>query len=163
MDGANHEATPLHNDEVETVTLYRGLASIRSSHQVYEHNHNDDQCDCARDTTKGAGTDSRSLPGDSNEPIQRDILESALHELPKESIWRVKGFVHLKNQETPSELSKSQIYILNWAFGRYDLTPFLSESGLEELGVIKLTVMGERGEVRRAIRRFSMSLSAQIL
>jgi len=162
----NREAVPSHNDEVETVTIHRGHVRIRSHRQSHEHNHIGDQCDCARNTTEGSWTDGSGPQGDSNEPIQREILESALHELSKESIWRVKGFVHLKagnDREIPNQFTPSQIYILNWAFGRYDLTPFSSESGSEELGAIRLTVMGERGEVRRAIRRFSMSLSAQIL
>jgi G3E family GTPase len=162
---ANHPVVPSHNDEVETVTIHRGLARVRSLHKLHEHNHIDDQCDCSQNTPEDDGTDSRGLQNGSSEPIEQYVLESALHELSKESIWRVKGFVRLKpgNDSGMTTGAESQVYILNWAFGRYDLTPFLSESGLEELGVMRLTIMGERGEVRRAIRRFSVSLSAQML
>ena len=81
-----YDAFPLHNDEVETVTIYRGFARTQSHHQVHERNHIGDQCACTRNTIEGTGTDGSSPPGDSNEPIQRDILESALRELSKESI-----------------------------------------------------------------------------
>lgn len=159
----NQPAVPSHNDEVETVTIYRGFWS---PHKPHEHNHSDDQCDCARDTPEDAGTDGHGLREDSNnEAVERDVLEGALQELPKESIWRVKGFVRLKTGRTlgsSNERARTQVYILNWAFGRYDLTLFLSET-VEESGAIRLTVMGERGEVRRAIRRFSASLSAQVV
>lgn len=162
---ANHAAVPSHNDEVETVTIHKGSIRIQSQRELHEHNHIGDECDCAPNAPDDAGTDGHGLQEDSSEPIERDVLASALHELSKESIWRVKGFVRLKigSDSGPNERGQSQAYILNWAFGRYDLTPLLSESGLEELEVIRLTVMGERGEVRRAIRRFSSSLSAQVL
>jgi G3E family GTPase len=107
-------------------------------------------------------TDGNGLLGDSNEAIDKEVLQNALYQISKESIWRVKGFVRLKSGSDSDGRAQSQVHILNWAFGRHDLTPFLSESG-SELEVIRLTVMGERGEVRRAIRRFSESLSAQVL
>jgi G3E family GTPase len=145
---ANHSIVPSHNDEVETATIRRGLGQIRSQHDSeYEHNHIDHDCDCTQD--------SRAVEEDSSEPIERDVLERALDELSKESIWRVKGFVRLKSG------GQSQVYILNWAFGRYELTPCV-ESGLEEWEVIRLTVMGERGEVRRAIGRLSLLICAQV-
>lgn len=158
----SYPAVSSHNDEVETVTVHRGSSWSRSQHRPHNHHHGDDQCDCARNTPEDKGHD---LPIDS-EVIEREVLESALHGLSKESIWRVKGFVRLKlgsGPGTANERVRSQVHILNWAFGRYDLTPFLPESGIEESEVIRLTVMGERGEVRRAIRRFGMSLSAQVL
>jgi G3E family GTPase len=155
---ANHPAVLSHNDEVETVTLQKGSAYIRNQRKPHEHI--GDQCGCAQDTPEDMGTDGEGSLGDLSEAIEKEILQNALNQISKESIWRVKGFIRLKSG---SDSAQSQVYILNWAFGRHDLTLFLSESGLTELEVIKLTVMGERGEVRRAICRFCESLSAQIL
>ena len=70
-----------------------------------------------------------------------DVFLTSIPQEPKE-IYRVKGLVRL----TPSDLSSPSIlYILNYAFGRYALTPVKSTSTLEsnrELG-LKLTVMGQ--------------------
>ena len=158
----NHPAVQSHNDEVETATVLKGSARIRNQH---EHHHvSDSECDCAQNTLQSAEAEDHSHGQQNDEPIERANLERALDELSKESIWRVKGFVRLKgnDSQTPTEDAESQVHILNWAFGRYDLIPFLSESGLEGSEMIRLTVMGERGEVRRAIRRFSVSLSALV-
>jgi G3E family GTPase len=118
-------SVPSHNDEVETLRI--GGAS---SHQ------HTDSCHC--ETTSRNGY---VIPT----PIDREKLEEALQILPKESVWRVKGFVRF---------SDGKNYILNWAFGRYDLTT----STEKEENAIELTVMGERGEVRRAIKPFTRVL-----
>lgn len=156
---AIHPAAPLHNDEVETVTVHRGSGR---QHKPHEHSHIDGRCDCVQNTPEDIVTDGDGLLGDSNEAIEKEVLQNALNQISKESIWRVKGFVRLKSGSDSDGCAQSQVHILNWAFGRHDLTPFLFESG-SELEVIRLTVMGERGEVRRAIRRFSELLSAQVL
>jgi hypothetical protein len=158
----NHPAVRSHNDEVETVTVLKGSARTRNQH---EHHHiGDSECDCAQNIFQNAEAEAEGH-GDSLQGVERANLERALDELSKESIWRVKGFIRLKgiDSQTLAEDGENQVYILNWAFGRYDLIPFLSESGLEGSEMIRLTVMGERGEVRRAIRRFSVSLSALVL
>lgn len=86
------------------------------------------------------------------EGLERDAVDDALGALSKESIWRVKGFIKLKG---------SGVYILNWAFGRFELTPMLEISGENE--VVRLTVMGEHGEVKRAIRKLCTSLGAEVI
>jgi hypothetical protein len=48
--------------------------------------------------------------------------------------------------------------ILNWAFGRFDLVQY--QPTLE--GEIRLTVMGERGEVKKWARKLADSLSATV-
>lgn len=72
----------------------------------------------------------------------------------KESIWRVKGFVRFEENET---------WIVNWAFGRHDLTLVGKEAAyLGPQEFVKLTIMGENGEVRRSIRRFVEAIGGSI-
>ena len=53
------------------------------------------------------------------------------------------------------------MYILNYAFGRYDLTPY-PPAGKDMAGVeIWLTVMGERGEVHLRAKKFAEGLGAE--
>ncbi len=54
--------------------------------------------------------------------------------------------------------------MLNWAFGKYELTrmPALDEAA-DLAGVsVRLTVMGERGEVARPSRMLAEGLGAQV-
>lgn len=87
---------------------------------------------------------------DGNGTVTEEALETALGALSKETIWRVKGFVRFPKG----------VYILNWAFGRHELTAVGEAVDGES---VKLTMMGERGEVKKAARRFSASLGAQVL
>ncbi|KAH8831370.1 cobW-domain-containing protein [Flagelloscypha sp. PMI_526] len=89
-------------------------------------------------------------------PFTREHLFQGLDRLSKESIWRVKGFVR----------QPEGVWILNWAFGRHDLTAVGMEASREYLQAdvsLKLTVMGEHGEVKRSIRKFAESLSAIVV
>jgi len=90
--------------------------------------------------------------------LSKEILVQALSTLSKEYIWRLKGFVRL-----PSTESGECIYILNWAFGRYDLTPFNPSSQEALAGVeIKFVMMGERGEVTKAAKKFAAQVGAEL-
>ncbi|KAL1759824.1 CobW/HypB/UreG, nucleotide-binding domain-containing protein [Schizophyllum commune] len=84
------------------------------------------------------------------DPIPEATLTSALAALSRESVWRVKGFVDLEGKGP---------HILNWAFGRYDLVPTTTTSASSG---VKLTVMGERGEVKRAARKLAAALGAEL-
>ncbi|OAX36231.1 cobW-domain-containing protein [Rhizopogon vinicolor AM-OR11-026] len=89
--------------------------------------------------------------------VDRGILESALASLNKDSVWRVKGFVRLD----------SAIWILNWAFGRYDLTLFKGDSSFMRDASIRLTIMGDKYELNRkpiptAVRKFCADLQVQV-
>lgn len=145
-DAKDEPLTRSHNEEVETLTLYRG--SSWSS----RHEHGGGDCDCTPAEGEKPDHPAHFDGSEDLEGLERDILESALSALSKESIWRVKGFVKLKG---------SGVHILNWAFGRFELTPMLEISGENE--VVRFTVMGERGEVKRAIRKFGSSLGAAII
>ncbi|KAF8626397.1 hypothetical protein AX17_006564 [Amanita inopinata Kibby_2008] len=93
--------------------------------------------------------------------ITKDKLQKALECLTREVIWRVKGYVRIRDNEGEPRNEVGLVHVLNWAFGRYDLVEL--NPGLSDKDAIKLTVMGERGEVRRASRRFAEGLGANIL
>ncbi|KII84449.1 hypothetical protein PLICRDRAFT_168049 [Plicaturopsis crispa FD-325 SS-3] len=139
LDG--HGENTEHNDEVETITIYRGTSSP-SNHTGHEHHHKDDSAiHIAPQETRAENT-----------WVDEVLLRSSLDSISKESIWRVKGFVRLT----------TGVHIVNWAFGRYEVTR-LGDEGQDSGDIVKLTVMGERGEVRRASRRFATSLGADIV
>jgi G3E family GTPase len=75
---------------------------------------------------------------DTANPITSDELMSFLEKLPKEDIFRVKGFVRLKDDD------EHKLYILNHSFGRHTLTAVNNKETLEKASqyVFKLTVMG---------------------
>ncbi|KAL1744134.1 CobW/HypB/UreG, nucleotide-binding domain-containing protein [Schizophyllum fasciatum] len=82
--------------------------------------------------------------------VPEATLTAALAALNRESVWRVKGFVELEGRGR---------HILNWAFGRFDLVRPAADTGEE---AVKLTVMGERGEVKRAARKLAEALGAAV-
>ncbi|SJK99837.1 related to putative GTPases (G3E family) [Armillaria ostoyae] len=126
-----------HQDEVETVTILRG-----ADLSVYHHH---SHCDSHVEEEVAESETSE-------EGITHEQLQTALDSLSKESVWRVKGFVRFDFHK--------DVYILNWAFGRHELTMLRGEH--KEMSVIRLTVMGERGEVKRAVRGFAGALGAKI-
>ncbi|KAG1843958.1 CobW/HypB/UreG, nucleotide-binding domain-containing protein [Suillus subalutaceus] len=90
--------------------------------------------------------------------LDKGILESALASLNKESVWRVKGFVRLD----------SAIWILNWAFGRYDLTLSKGDTSFMQDASIRLTIMGDKYELNRkpipvAVKKFCADLQVQVM
>ncbi|KAF8905014.1 CobW/HypB/UreG, nucleotide-binding domain-containing protein [Gymnopilus junonius] len=109
---------PVEHDEVETLTLGRG--------GILEHHHHHSE-PCTKE--------------EHDRPIEKDALIEALGLLPRDAVWRVKGFVRLED---------GKWYIVNWAFGRYELREYAGEDVVR----IEMTVMGSRGDVRRAIARF---------
>ncbi|CAK5268577.1 unnamed protein product [Mycena citricolor] len=85
------------------------------------------------------------------EDIDEEVLTGALSQLSKESVWRVKGFIRIKGKGT---------YILNWAFGRFDLTVYRDDD--IDMPPVRLTAMGERGALKPSIRRFCLALKVQL-
>jgi len=114
--------TTTHNDEVETVFVYKGsMPDLHNSELGME-------------------------------TVDEHVLSTALDSLSKENVWRVKGFVRFA----------SGLHILNWAFGRYDLRKLQDDNGhLGEL--LRLTVMGERGEVKRMACKLAAALRAETI
>ncbi|KAJ7158891.1 CobW/HypB/UreG, nucleotide-binding domain-containing protein [Mycena filopes] len=123
-----------HNDEVETLSLYTGYTP---SGNHTDHCHHP------------PGTHAPLEAGEPPTSIDEKELIKALQGLSKETVWRVKGFVRITDKG---------MHILNWAFGRFELT----ECDEAETGTVRVTVMGERGEVVRAIGKLRAALSARI-
>ncbi|KAF8677005.1 cobW protein [Rhizoctonia solani] len=135
-----------HHDEVETATLFRGI-HLPHAH-THDHGHNHDH---------GHSHDEPSTRVEADAPLTRDQLTDALGRLPKDSIYRVKGFVRFRDQDP--------IEILNWAFGRFDLVPCNTSTDVRyQLGPGQLlfTVMGARGDTKRFARRLGQSLGARL-
>ncbi|KAH7912024.1 CobW/HypB/UreG, nucleotide-binding domain-containing protein [Hygrophoropsis aurantiaca] len=127
-----------HHEEVETITIYKGPRHARP------HTHTHSSC----------GPKESDDTHDSKTPvyIKEDAFRDALAAQSKDYVWRIKGFVR----------TVEGAYILNWAFGRFDLIP---NEGDDQLGdaTIRWTVMGERDEVKRAIRKLCATLSAEVI
>jgi G3E family GTPase len=70
--------------------------------------------------------------------IERGTLGAALGQCPKEDVYRLKGFVCIEGDG---------LSILNFAFGRWDITPLKRELRDEERG-LHLTAMVVRGTGR---------------
>lgn len=136
-----------HNDEVETITIDNGTLEPHIHSGKCDHTHESH----SSKNHEHAGTSGDEKDTHSGDTITTDQLNSALGALSKESVWRVKGFVRLEGG----------LFILNWAFGRFALTE-LADGSQEVDGSIRLTVMGERGEVKRASRKFATALGAKI-
>lgn len=141
-DTANVVADSSHHDEVETATIWRGAKNPVNGH-VYS-----DACNHADHDKVESEPDH---PGDSR-LIDEEKLEEAFSRLSKETVYRVKGFVRVP----------AGYRILNWAFGRYELHALSGEYGGDPGDVVKFTMMGERGEVRRAARKLAEALEANV-
>lgn len=146
---SEHVQDGSHNEEVQTLTIRRGFS-------VHPQN-----CAC-----NGSHTHSEINGHDGADPLVLDAarFSSALSTLPKDSIWRVKGFVRLTSPDGTSTTE----FIVNWAFGRLELTPrVISDgdtdgSGPEVMPDVLLTVMGERGEMRRSTLQFAKAIGAEV-
>ncbi|KAG9315094.1 cobW-domain-containing protein [Chiua virens] len=143
---ACHEAGVLgekvHHDEVQTVTLLKDSDTVR----VTAHRYHEETC-----THSHPPDTSVQVHGDGENTIDGGLLRDALAAVSKETIWRIKGFVRLG----------SGVHILNWAFGRYELTRCGEDEEPAEGYSLRLTVMGERGEVKRSISKFGSTMGAR--
>jgi G3E family GTPase len=133
---------PDHHDEVETITVSRGAPLHRRSprNDGYMHFHGS--------PSEEPTTLSTTVT------LDRETLVSALEALPKESVWRVKGFVRFARD--------SRVWILNWAFGRYEVTVFTDASEESGDGQLQLTIMGASGELRTPTNRFASKVGGEL-
>ncbi|KAL4074972.1 CobW/HypB/UreG, nucleotide-binding domain-containing protein [Scleroderma yunnanense] len=138
-----------HHDEVQTFTVFKGLSSALPHSRLDGHNHDEGEHRCESGESSQQQVSHDGQP--SSETVDEGLLCSLLDQVPKESVWRVKGFVRLQGGP----------HILNWAFGRYDLT----KADVQDMTgtSVRLTVMGERDEVKRAMRKFCGELQAVML
>ena len=129
-----------HDREVQTFTILKGAQG--PAHHSCGPNEG-----CGREGHDHLEAEPHEV--DDTKGLERSLLLDALNSLSKESIWRVKGFVRL--------LPEDKVYILNWAFGRYEL----ELCGSQDLfPPIQLTVMGRRGEMKKFVHRFAGKLGA---
>jgi G3E family GTPase len=136
-------AQPDHHDEVETATIWRGMAPPPAHGHEHKHGHEPGP-NAGLELEAGAA----ALPA-----LDEAALTAALGALPAEGVYRVKGFVRLDGA----------LRILNWAFGRHELLALADAQSATMVDVeVRLTVMGERGEVRRAARAFAGRLGALV-
>ena len=135
-------AIPDHDREVQTFTILKGAQG-----PAHHHCGSGDEC-------KGEGhghPEIEPIKVDDINGVERSHLLDTLNSLSKESIWRVKGFVRLHPE--------NQVYILNWAFGRYELDLCDTQNIFP---AIQITVMGKRGEMKRQVHRFAEKLGASV-
>ena len=173
-----------HHDEVETLTLLRSAPLPTHAHE-HEHVHATttptlaDAHDYLLPHTPSHPEDPKAPPPQLDEPT----LTAALRQLSKESVYRVKGFIRfaapapttLPPSSTPTPVtvtadSNRPWWILNWAFGRWELvrapaSPVVVDEndGDDEHEAVRLTVMGERGEVRRYAEMLAEALGAAVV
>ncbi|KAI0249884.1 hypothetical protein BJV78DRAFT_1224081 [Lactifluus subvellereus] len=100
-----------------------------------------------------------SAPPQPPPPLVEPTLVTAF-QLPKESVYRVKGFIRFAYAPSTSSSALAEDSkdrgrswgILNWAFGRLELVRAPSSFVADDEGdggeAVRLMVMGERGEVR---------------
>ncbi|KAJ3569703.1 hypothetical protein NP233_g4872 [Leucocoprinus birnbaumii] len=127
------EKDKAHHDEVETATLYSGGS-------LEKHSHNHEEHECSNCINHSSNNHSQVHKG-----LEREVLARALQSLSKENTWRVKGFLRL----TDNDSTTSSVYILNWAFGRYELSAVKPESARTVHVLLRLQY--------RHVHRFEMS------
>lgn len=136
-----------HHSEVETMTLHRGSADLVPCNHTHDHGH-----DSASDSGSAVG-----IPD-----LTTELLGDVLATLPKDSVYRVKGFV------CPSSPSNPGVYVLNWSFGRFELvllTTAPRNPAVERMvsGDLFFTVMGAVGDVKRYGRKLAQQLGAHVV
>jgi G3E family GTPase len=141
-----------HHSEVETMTLRRGTTGVSPRNHAHEHKHDHVH---QRESAESAA----KLP-----LLTSELLADALGTMPKDSIYRVKGFVSF--QSTLDASPSDEVFVLNWAFGRFELVPLTTSPRNTAIarmgpGELLLTVMGAAGEVRRYGIKLGQRLGAR--
>ncbi|KAI9092429.1 cytoplasmic protein [Phlyctochytrium arcticum] len=78
---------------------------------------------------------------DSSSTLNKDALNFILEKMDPEYVYRIKGIVRLST--TDSAESAQELFILNWAFGRHELTPITRAVFADVL--VRLNVIGIAG------------------
>lgn len=96
--------------------------------------------------------DDRGRAAPEEMPMERRLLLEALQSVNKECVWRIKGLVQLQDGA----------FLLNWAFGRFELISHTDENQLNGDWVC-LTGMGQPGEVKCALSSMAAMLDPHIM
>lgn len=102
------------------------------------------------------------------------FVETVLQGVSKEAVYRIKGFIQLEveprsdedqhSSASNTEPKSHRVVICNWAFGRYEFTPYSSSGSLLNGEQIRLTVMGERGSaVKLATKQLAVALGGEVI
>ncbi|KAI5453320.1 hypothetical protein NCC49_005800 [Naganishia albida] len=152
-----------HMDEVESRSVWRGggrpgkrgkkrdVSQVEDT-AVQSHRHADGEaCACEEEPAEEQGPPVQLVNG--------EVLHAELAKLPFE-IYRVKGFLRMS---TPTAPEQGTIHILNWAFGRAEVTPMPDLDDAPAMAGVsfRLTVMGARGEVARRARALAGVLGGE--
>jgi hypothetical protein len=105
--------------------------------------------------------------------LDTDVIETVLQGVSKEAVYRIKGFIRLEasradkdqhSSASSTEHDSRRVVICNWAFGRYEFTPYSSGGSLLDGEQIRLTVMGERGSgVKLATKQLAAALGGDVV
>ncbi|KAJ3016357.1 hypothetical protein HKX48_004076 [Thoreauomyces humboldtii] len=93
--------------------------------------------------------DHTSVPSRIAKPVALSVLKTLLEPIPSDTVYRVKGFVLLLPEDS-SDAEAAELHIVNWAFGRMEVTKVKrkdapdGDEGSRDFGVL-LTVMGQWG------------------
>lgn len=136
-----------HSDEIETRSIWRG-GKRPGSGQVKSHDGCAEGCEHSH---------MEEMEDDVVMPVDLQLLEEQLKKLPFE-IYRVKGILRMRTTD-----EAVSTFLLNWAFGRFELHPFPSLDTSADLHGVssRLTMMGTRGEVARRAKVLAAALGAQ--
>ncbi len=93
-------------------------------------------------------------PDGQDDAVDLDAFEEFLLAAPKDEIYRIKGLIRASKppadstgEKRPSTASGAELYVLNWAFGRWSYTTLsLPEIAALKGATLRLTIILARGE-----------------
>ncbi|KAI8910685.1 CobW/HypB/UreG, nucleotide-binding domain-containing protein [Powellomyces hirtus] len=115
-------------NEVQVVTIEAGVAGKQKTTSCEKsdchHDHEDDCSEAHSHSDSSVDTSHHVVKS-----VTKEDLTALFGPIPADTVYRIKGF----------------LYIVNWAFGRMELTPVRrTDGGHRDVGV-RLTVMGQFG------------------
>ena len=155
------ETAGQHNEEVQTFSVWSGGSEPGHTH-THGHTLKKEIQNETEINDAGMGATQLSV----SPQLSRDLLGAILEKVSSEEVYRVKGFLLLAlniRESTPQP--EDTYFILNWAFGRYELHAASVEMGirLRKDGIrVRLTVMGARGQMDMQVRSLAKGLGANM-
>ncbi|KAI8592774.1 CobW/HypB/UreG, nucleotide-binding domain-containing protein [Geranomyces variabilis] len=130
---------PAHMQSDVQVATIEGRTAESSSSASQSCNGKDHTLDCS--CNGGHSTAASKFIAAS--PITREALATLFEPIPADTVYRIKGFVLLA--PTLPATDSPQLHIVNWAFGRMELTPVRRVDPAHAGVGVLLTVMGQFG------------------
>ncbi|KAJ3174588.1 hypothetical protein HDU87_007070 [Geranomyces variabilis] len=137
---------PAHmQSDVQVATIKGRTAETSKSPAAAEScrakDHSQEDCGCNREHSSSPAALSKFVAAAS--PITREALTALFEPIPVDTVYRIKGFVLLA--PTPPATDTPRLHIVNWAFGRMELTPVRRDDPAHVGVGVLLTVMGQFG------------------